>query len=110
MVQKLVNATDIIGRLENGDLAHDLSGEIRAVIQALQEAAGDKHVAKGSVTLTLKFEQQGIKTEIDAEISSKTPKKTRPRSFFFTTEDGALSLEHPNQHDMFPREASRKQG
>lgn len=107
MVRRITEATQIIGLLEGGQLASDLSDEIRKTIQDLQEHAGATGTAKGKVALTLSFEQSGEKTEVVADIATKLPKRQRRTSFFFTTDDGALSIEHPRQHDMFkPREAA----
>ena len=103
-MRKIRDATEIIARLEGGDLAADLSKEIETAIVALTEHAGDRNVARGSLTLTLSFEIAHGKAEITADIKSKLPKRLRRTSFFFATDDGALSLEHPSQHDMFPRE------
>lgn len=110
MVQKIGNATDIIGILENGDLASDLGEHIREALHALRQEAGEKNKAKGSVSLKLEFEVEGEKCEIRGEITAKLPKRVRPRSFLFVTDAGELSREHPRQHDMFPRPVSRAAG
>ncbi len=102
------DANTIIGLLEDGDLAADLSTEIQKVFQALRDQAGPKTSAKGSVTLTMNFEVEGVSMEVDASITSKIPKPKRGKSFFFVTDDG-LSTEHPKQANMFPEDVSRRQ-
>lgn len=101
------DATTILGLLEDGDLNADFSAEITKVLEVLRDRAGPKQSAKGSVTLTLTFEVEGVQTEIDAKITSKTPDAPRGKSFFFIT-DAGLSTEHPRQINMFPEDASRK--
>jgi hypothetical protein len=44
------DCTQIIGRVERGDLAADLTREIDTVLQAVREAVGPKTAAEGSVT------------------------------------------------------------
>lgn len=100
--------TQIIGMIERGDAAHDLTVEIEKVLLALQDAAGPKTAAKGSVTLALKFEVVGQNLTIEADITSKTPKKKRAQSMYFLTKDAKISTEHPQQINMFgPRDADR---
>ena len=106
-MKRIRDATTIIGMLEDGELAGDLSNEISRLLDALRDAAGPKSKAKGSLTLKLNFAVEGVSTEIDAEISTKVPKSKRGRSFFFVTDDG-LSTEHPKQTSMFPEDASRR--
>lgn len=98
---------DVVGTIERGDAAHDLTREIDKVLEALRDAAGPKSKAKGSVTLKLDFVVEGVNVEIEADISSKVPKIKRARTFMFLTQDGQLSTEHPHQPDMFIREAAK---
>lgn len=97
----------MIGSLERGDFAADLSAEIRKILPELQEIAGDRGRATGTVALTFKFSVKGETVEIEADLSSKTPKKQRASSTFFLTKNGELSDEHPRQNEMFPRDASK---
>src|ERR1700722_401167 len=98
--------TEIIGVIERGDAAHDLTLEIEKVLKACQDAAGPKTKAKGEVTLKLQFEVQDRYVDIKADITSKVPKIKRGSSTYFLTVDGELTTQHPSQTDMFdgPRE------
>lgn len=95
------DCTQIIGRVERGDLAVDLTREIDIVLQAVRDAAGPKTSAKGSVTLKLNFEVTGVNLEILGDITSKVPKRPRAASMYFLTKDGEISDEHPDQDDLF---------
>lgn len=103
---KLREAPQIIGALEDGELARDFSAEIRKVLETLREHAAQKGSASGSVTLKLNFRLEGSSVDIDADFSSVTPKKKRVRSTFFSVSDG-LSTEHPRQVSMFEGENIR---
>lgn len=100
-MSKIREFTQIIGVIERGDAADDLTKEVNKVLEALRDAAGPKSTAKGSVTLKLNFAVQGQTIEIDAEIGSSIPKAKRARSLYFLTKDGEISTEHPNQKDLF---------
>jgi hypothetical protein len=100
-MKRITQATDILGVLERGDLNHDLTGEIESVLKALRDLAPPKGKVKGSVGLTLNFQVEGQSVEIEASITSKVPKRQRGRSFYFLTQEGSLSTEHPQQSDMF---------
>lgn len=106
---KIRNADQLLAMLEDGDLSNDLFNEITKVLDALREAAGPKSKAKGSVTLTLNFEVEGVSTEISTDIKSKMPKQKRARSWLFLGEDG-LSTEHPRQISMFPQDVDKQFG
>jgi hypothetical protein len=89
--------------LEGGELAASFGAEITTALAQLKELAGDhpKISAKGKVTLTLGFEVCAGTVEVRASIDSKLPKPSRGKSFYWLTDDGSISTEHPQQTDMF---------
>lgn len=101
----ILNTTDeIIGALEKGDLSKDFNAAIRNVLQALHDADG----GTGGVTLKLKITAKGEMVTIKAGIEEKLPPKDRRSSSFFITGDGRLSLQHPDQVDMFKAPERRR--
>ena len=107
-MKKIRDAQTIIGMLEGGETAAALGTNITETLQKLNAlATTPKKTVKGFVTLKLSFEVQNGTVSVDADIESKTPKEARKSSFYWVTEDGSLSTEHPQQQDMFagPREA-----
>lgn len=98
------DAVQVIGTLERGDVSADLSKKMAELLEILQDQAGPKTKAKGELSLTLRFTVEGPTVEIEAEIKTKAPKPKRGRSFMFVTAAGELSLDHPQQVDMFPRD------
>ncbi len=112
-MKRIRDAQTIIGMLEGGDLAAQLSRDISetlAKLKDLGEIMGRKAKIKGKVTLALDFEMEGGAVTVTAGIETKTPKAPRGSSFYWVTDDGSLSTEHPQQTDMFggPRDAERR--
>lgn len=106
-VREFSQATEILALLERGDLAADLSVEIRKVISDLQERAGQKGKASGHVTLRLDMTiEDGVKLEVRGKIETKTPPIPRRASWLFATPNGTVSVEHPSQRDMFTRDVT----
>lgn len=102
-MKRIRDAQTIIGTLESGEVAAELGRQITDALAKLKEIAGDrpKVKAKGEVALKLKLEVESGTATITAEIAQKLPKPVRGSSFFWVLDDGALSLEHPQQMSMF---------
>lgn len=96
-------STTIIGALERGEVAIELSNVLAAALKHLKELCGNrpKAKAKGKVSLVLHLDVEQQTVSIEAEIKQDLPKKSRGSSFYWVTDDGALSTEHPQQTDMF---------
>lgn len=97
----LRQATELIGKIEKGELNEELSSKIQATLAELQDQASDKRAVKGSVTLKFDFEVQGKSVTIKPSIDTKTPKRQRGSSMYFLTSEGIISTQHPQQEDMF---------
>lgn len=97
------DADTLIAVLEQGDLKSDLNAEIAKVVAKLHELSDDnpKRKFSGSLTLKMKFAAENGMVTISNDITSTLPKIPRRSDIFWTTEDGALSTEHPAQTDMF---------
>ena len=110
-MKRIRDAATIVGSLEGGEAAADLSKEITDTLAYLKELCGGrpKVKAKGSVTFKVNFEVQDGATTVEVEITSKRPKKPRSSSYFWVLDDGSLSTEHPSQIEMFsgPRSVER---
>lgn len=110
-MKEIRQATELLGVIERGDAAHDLTLEIEKVLKALQDAGGPKQKVSGSVTLKLQFHLEGSYLRIEADIGSKTPKVKRNSTSYFLTQDARISTEHPDQQNLFdgPREVRSAQ-
>ncbi|MDI9847333.1 hypothetical protein QM467_04570 [Rhodoblastus sp. 17X3] len=108
---KIRDASTLLGMIDGGDIAADLTTEITDTLAAIEASrAGRKKTSvSGSVTLKIKFKAENGGVTIDADIDSNRPKKVRGSTYLFVDSDGSLSTEHPQQTDMFngPRDLSR---
>jgi hypothetical protein len=108
-MKRIRDSQTIIGSLENGEAAAELSRELTETLAKLKELAGDrpKNKIKGSVTLKINIEVEAGTATLTVDIESKRPKPVRGSSFFWVLDDGSLTTEHPQQIDMFggPRAA-----
>ena len=108
------NSQALIGMLEGGELNADLTKKLDETLAELATLSDDnpKVSHKGSLTLKLDFQVANGMVTINANIATKTPKRTRRATAYWVTESGKLSTEHPQQHDMFsgPRDASERRG
>lgn len=107
-MKKIRDFSQIINLLENGQLNPALSSEASDTLHKLTDLSDQSPAAtiKGTLTLKLSFSVKDGMVTIATEFESKTPKRPRKNSVFWVVEDGALSTEHPRQHDMFPRPVS----
>ena len=87
----------VINNLRKGKLLTEVSEQLQALTQAVME-----HRRPGKLTLTIKIAPQGdgdvVVLTDDVEI--KAPKTTPTGSVFYTTDDGLLSRDDPNQKEM----------
>ena len=89
---------EILPELNRGDLPHDASTELDAVIAAVKETGKE-----GSVTIKLKI--SAVKTgtlevnevDIAAAVEAKIPKPTKRPTGFFIGRNGKLQRDNPNQ-------------
>lgn len=113
-MKRIRDAQTIIGALEGGEVAAELSTTITDALAKLKEMAGNRPKAKikGKVGLKLHFTVEQGTVTVEAEITQDLPKKPRGSSFYWVTDDGSLSTEHPQQTDMFagPRVAGERAG
>ncbi len=108
-MKKIRDQSVIIGMLEGGELATDLSNALTDTVAKLKAMATvPKKTVKGKVLLAVAIEvEYGGLVSVTADLDTKVPKKARRSSVFWATDDGSLTTEHPQQQDLFngPREA-----
>lgn len=111
-MKRIRDSQTVIGSLEHGETAAELTRMITKTLAELKELAGNrpKNKVKGSVTLKINMEVEAGTATITADIDAKTPKPVRGSSFYWVLDDGSLSTEHPQQQDMFsgPRKAGER--
>ncbi|RWO90898.1 hypothetical protein [Mesorhizobium sp.] len=94
----------MLGLLSRGDVSRRLDEQLNEAIQALEACPADKCKAEITVKITLDYELGRI--DVKAETKSKLPETVKFMKTPFWTIDGELSVEHPNQIDMFPPRAA----
>ncbi|OJU12732.1 MAG: hypothetical protein BGN85_08680 [Alphaproteobacteria bacterium 64-11] len=95
----------MLGLLSRGEFSRRLDEELSNVVDAFDTMAADSGKAEITVKITLKYELGRI--DIDPSVKVKLPETARFMKTPFWAVDGALSVEHPNQIDMFPGPRSR---
>lgn len=91
---------EMIGLLSRGDFSRHCDKLLNEAIEALEACPADKCKAEITVKITLDYELGRIDVKADAK--SKLPDTVKFMKTPFWAIDGQLSVEHPNQIDMFP--------
>jgi hypothetical protein len=102
---------EMIGLVSRGDFSRHLDEKLSEALEALEQCPADKCKAEITVKVTLDYELGRI--DIKPEVKVKLPDTAKFVKTPFWVVDGHLSVEHPNQIDMFPprrREAEPEAG
>lgn len=112
-MKKIRDAQTIIGMLEGGELAQQLSGDITETLSKLKDLSdtmGRKAKVKGKVTLTLDFEVEAGSVNVQAGIDTKVP-KAAPRLVLLLDHRRRLAVDRAspaNRHVQRPPRADRR--
>lgn len=98
---------EMIGLLSRGDFSKHLDQQMTEAVDALEACPADKCKAEITVKITLEYELGRI--DIKAESKAKLPETVKFMKTPFWAIDGMLSVEHPNQIDMFPARAAQQE-
>lgn len=90
----------MIGLLSRGDFSRHCDKLFHEAIEALEACPADK--CKAEITVKITFDYELGRIDVKAEAKSKLPDTVKFMKTPFWSIDGALSVEHPNQIDMFP--------
>lgn len=99
MSRVLRSFREMLGLLSRGDFSRRLDEELSAAVEALETMPADKGKAEITVKVVLNYELGRI--DVDPSVKVKLPETAKFMKTPFWTHDGALSIEHPNQIDMF---------
>lgn len=91
---------EMMGLLSRGDFSRHCDKLLHEAIEAVENCPADKCKAEITLKITLDYELGRI--DIKAEAKSKLPDAAKFMKTPFWAVDGQLSVEHPNQIDMFP--------
>ena len=91
--------SEMLGLLARGEFSRKLDQEMEKAIFALEEMPADK--GKATMTVTIDFNYELGRIDIDPKVKVKLPDDAKFVKTPFWSVDGKLSIEHPNQIDMF---------
>jgi hypothetical protein len=91
----------VLHELEDGGLHVELSSQLRATCEQLAAHAESYGKATGSLTLTLRLSaDRGGPVAIDAEVTSKTPRVSRPKTIMWLSKGFNLVPHNPRQQKL----------
>lgn len=96
---------EMLGLLSRGEFSRHLDEKMDEAIQALEACPSDK--CKAEITVKITFEYELGRIDVKGETKVKLPDTAKFMKTPFWSIDGQLSVEHPNQIDMFPARSAR---
>ena len=106
MARTIRNLDQLIGLLNRGRFAEKCDEELERVMNALKELPKEKGKAKLTIEITIASDSGRL--DVTPVVKTKLPETGTFSATPFWEADGALSVEHPNQHDMFAGHRSAK--
>lgn len=102
------SVTETLGMINRGRFAERLDEELGKCISALENLPEEKGSAE--ITIILKLNYQSGRLDIRPDVKGRLPKEKAFSDTPFWIVDGALSVQHPSQIDMFagPRDAAER--
>lgn len=91
--------TDVIGMLAKGKFAECIDGHLEEALRTLGDLPAEK--GRATITITLDLAYEGGRLDVKPSVKSKLPEEGFRSTPFWATGDNHLSVEHPNQADMF---------
>lgn len=91
---------DLIEQAGRGRLSEHLDENLATAVEAL-EALPDGAGGAATITLTVTLKAQGDLVNVVPTVKTKLPEGKAIATTPFWLDDGALSVQHPNQTDMF---------
>jgi len=95
--------TEMLGLLGRMRFEEKLDEHLTNAIETLENAPGDK--ASATITVTVVLNYEGGRLDVKPAVKSKLPEDKGFAATPFWTFEGGLSVQHPSQMDMFPRDA-----
>lgn len=94
---------ELIGEIENGQFADDLTDEIYKIIAAVKDTRKG-----GKLKIAITFSPTGRESvEVDASFDATIPEHDRPSTTFFIGKDNTLHRDDPGQPRLPLREVER---
>ena len=85
--------------IHRGRFAERCADHLETAIREVESSSDD--TAKATITISFAIQKVGEKIDMTANVASKLPPEKPFKSDTAWFVDGAISLQHPSQHDMF---------
>jgi len=99
LVKPIRSLFDALNLMHRGRFAERCDDHLQKAIAEIEASQDDK--AKASITLTITIQRLGDRIDVKPDVKSKLPEEKGFQSVPFWTVEGGLSVQHPNQTDMF---------
>lgn len=99
MSRMIRSFAEMLGLISRGDFRNHLDQQLQEALIALEDCPADKCKAEITVKVVLEYELGRI--DIKPEVKVKLPETAKFIKTPFWVIDGQLSVQHPNQIDMF---------
>jgi hypothetical protein len=99
--------TELVGLLDRGEFERKCDEALGAALQTLEALPKEQGTAKIIVELTIAFDSGRV--DVQPVLKSKLPEGQAFGRTPLWVHDGALSTQHPNQLDIFVRDAGAKE-
>lgn len=91
--------TEMLGLLSRGDFSRRLDQELTKLVETLEALPTDS--GKATITVGIEFKYELGRIDINPTFKVKLPDTDRFMKTPFWAIEGALSVQHPSQIDMF---------
>jgi hypothetical protein len=98
---------DMLGLLNRGKFVEKCDEHLAEALTTLEALPGEKGTATLDVKITITFESGRL--DIKPSVKSKLPEEKAFSGTPFWAVDGALSVQHPSQTDMFIRDTDQRE-
>jgi hypothetical protein len=104
VIRRFVGMLELLSR---GRFVEKCDAHLEEAIRTLETLPDES--GRASIVVTINFAYEGGRIEIKPSVKSKLPEEKGFSGTPFWTHEGALSIQHPSQHDMFegPRDATK---
>jgi hypothetical protein len=92
MREQTFTFTSVLGQLDDGKVAEELTRQLREVVRACEASKQN-----GAINLKLTIKPEGRQFIIDSKITPTVPAVKPELSMFFADEDGSLRKDDPKQ-------------
>ncbi|CAH1671848.1 hypothetical protein [Chelatococcus asaccharovorans] len=106
-VRTIRRLDETLGLLNRGKFAETCDEHLTKAVETLEALPSEKGTATITVTLTITYESGRL--DLKPTVKSKLPEDKAFAATPFWAVDGGLSVSHPSQHDMFPRDATERE-